>query len=270
MSNNINHLRKYRVAANLTQAALGDLIGANQQLIQRIEAGISPARGVVAELIAEQLNLKVEQIFQALRKSIKSAKGYTKKAELGGLLYYLLVLNFKNGNSMNHIVSGEVAEQFYLELDRLGQENKNNYDFLVFDSETHRVAVNPRQLSHWRVEMHEGSPAAEVEKDYDDEDNALEIQFSNGTWTNFSSEPDMYSYEDTPEEIEEREGDVPMPLGDFFYYLEDEYSPLVSFTDLDDFVTHFQKSDIVIAQTNLYFVRPSFLDATDELDEERL
>lgn len=65
--------------------------------------------------------------------------------------------------------------------------------------------------------------------------------FSKRTWRTFSAEPAHFSTEDDEKEIDEISGDFEMPIGDFFYNLADEYSPIVSFTNLDGMETYFQK-----------------------------
>jgi DNA-binding XRE family transcriptional regulator len=263
-----NHLRKYRKDADLTQAALGELIGANQQLIQRIESGITPPKLVIAEAIANQLNLKVHQIFPHLKKSIDALDNESFKYEALGLEHYLVYFYFKNGQQLNHVMSGESIENLHEELDMFGQERHNNYDFFVFDTETHRVAINPRLLSHWTVMPRFGPSMAQVGEEDLDEESALNVLFSNGQWRTFDAEPDFYSVEDNEEELEAAQGDLEMPLGDFFYYLEDKYSPMVSFCDPERNTTYFQKEDIAEVHIALRFVRPVLDEFDEEADED--
>jgi transcriptional regulator with XRE-family HTH domain len=54
MATHANNLRHYRKAANLTQAALVEAIGGNQQLIQRYETG--PHRAYVYFMCFTQSN----------------------------------------------------------------------------------------------------------------------------------------------------------------------------------------------------------------------
>ena len=264
MTQHINHLRKYRMAAGLTQVALGDLIGANQQLIQRIEAGVSPAKLGVAELIASHLNLKVQQLFPTLRKQIDELECDEYKYEADGIFHNEVFFFFKNDQQINYTVPGPVIDKFQQDMDILGQKRDNNYEFFVFDTDTHRVAINPLHLSHWTVVSHSGSSLAIVSDAEQDEDFALNVLFSNGNWKTFSTKPDEYSVEDNEKELEAAQGDLPMPIGDFFYYLDDKYSPLVSFTNLDRQTTHMQKSDIVMVYIPLRFVRPVLNEAVDD------
>lgn len=263
-----NNLKRYRKKAQLTQSALAELVGVNQQLIQRIEAGVSSPKMVVAEKIAQQLNLTVHQLFPALKKSIDALEMEVDRREAEGLVHFQVYFFFSNGEQINHVLPSQKIHALYCEFDSFGQANRNNYDFMIVDTETHRVAINPRLLSHWTVIPTPGPTLIQAAEDDLDEETALHILFSNRTWATFSAEPDPFSTEDNEKEFDETGGDLEMPIGDFFYYLADEYSPIVSFTNLDEMQTHFQKRDIAVAQIALRFVRPVIDDAFDELDDE--
>ena len=58
-----NHLKVHRVALNLTQADLAELIGTTRKSINAIEAGRMVPSTFLALKLARALNLPVESIF---------------------------------------------------------------------------------------------------------------------------------------------------------------------------------------------------------------
>jgi transcriptional regulator with XRE-family HTH domain len=157
-----NRIKAIRTNAKVTQAALAKAIGTSQQVIQRWETGKGTVPFKHAELIAKTLEVPLQVLFPKAEKALETFKkdvfiNDAKEANAlaaGGLEvdgYRPLFIELRGRAPLSFLVSGR-------EYRRLGAvlsdhyspkaiEERSGSDWLVFDADGNRIAVNLTQVA---------------------------------------------------------------------------------------------------------------------------
>lgn len=159
-----NQIKAYRLAKGLTQKQLAKLISTSQQQIQRIESGSSATRLDVAAKLSDVLGQPPERLFPGAGKALEKMRSerrtsryveldsWSKVRAIGiepdprvwtlkiGVRGYGEPFFFRNVPSLD-------KERVYSEIQSEGNM-ADDVAFVVFDTESHRVAVNVTELSY--------------------------------------------------------------------------------------------------------------------------
>ena len=160
-----NQIKANRLAMGLTQKELAKMIGTSQQQIQRIESGSSSTRLDVAAKLSQVLRKPPEKLFPGAGKALEKMRlerqtsryveldSWSKVREAGiepdlrvwtlkmGIRGYSEPFFFRN-------VSGLDKEQVFSGIQSEESSSDERVNFVVFDSDSHRVAINLTELSY--------------------------------------------------------------------------------------------------------------------------
>lgn len=260
--NNIRELRKGR---GLTQRALAASVGTSQQQIQRIESGTQTVRFDLAAAIAAALEAPLEKAFPSAEKlfsSMSKRKSRTpawedetleEDADMSGVDLDPHVWTLKYLLRGGHEGQWPISSQDKRRLFRIVQD-PGTKRFAVFDTPTHRVAINTRHLSFSQFLFDAAWPTDERGK----EEGEIEVHMISRTEPlTFTPEPDR---EDLAENPEAEEGGE---LQELFFTLEGapEDDETVGFTDVDGEMAFFRVGDIAMVSVPLWAVEPAIWEA---------
>jgi transcriptional regulator with XRE-family HTH domain len=144
-----NNIRKIRVWKGISQRELAQLANTSQQQIQRIEAGTQAARVDLAERIAAALKVELHELFPGLlwlrRRSEAKRDEFAKAGvELDDAMHRVYV-RLRDGTDEEFVVGRKVADRLRVFSKRIEKPR-----FAVFDTFTHRVALNLREVAFWQ------------------------------------------------------------------------------------------------------------------------
>lgn len=261
-----NRIREIRTEKNLTQRQLAELAGTSQQQLQRIESGKQAVRFDIATKVCAALEASMEEVFPETKVPLARARevGASQRALLndaslndalaeGGIeadprewsMKYLL----RNGTTGAVTVSG----QEYRRLHRAVQRTSPGERFVVFDTASHRMAIN---LDHLVFSQFLSEPQPDFYFDEAGEESSLVSVYTTATQTplTFIANPDEVDMEE--EDPNEGEG---VQLQGFFYDLEQwsDTIEVVSFVDEDGERAFFRSADIMMVAVPLWLLEPN-------------
>lgn len=145
-----NNIKSFRTRLGFTQRQLAEAAGTSQQQVQRIEAGVQAVRLDLAERLAAALQCSLRDLFPELNKAptVKRATSLEAQAtalsevgiELGHTLHRV-VFRLQGGHTREFTLSQKEATRI-----RSAVFSRDTQEFLVFDTEYERVAVNREAL----------------------------------------------------------------------------------------------------------------------------
>jgi DNA-binding XRE family transcriptional regulator len=239
MSNRVKLLRKQ---LGLTQRQLANQAGISQQQIQRIEAGLSTAKLDTATKICEALGKPMNTVFPGSTNAIMKVIGEMETSrylpskedrdtiratgiELDPCVWKCKVWMAGHSNYFLFSISSQVHDRLFSAVQGEAS-SEDSMSFVVFDTETHRVAINLAELACCQF-LFDPLTHISVEKsvDEDERDHSVEI-FLIG-----STEP--LEFDVDTEDPDEEDGLGQM--GHIFYMLDTSTPP--------DYRFHFDDSD---------------------------
>jgi len=265
MKNNLREIRRFN---DCDQQKLADAINVNVNEVQLIESEVQSVRFEVAYRISNYLNTPIDKIFPEIKKAS------TKKNQKWDLEVYgdhklsdkLEKLGFDMDTSFNevemllrgdHLITHKLSSKEKKHLWRLVQKDTHHCDFVVYDTKTHRVALNLKHLiySHFKFEVN-----------YDYHDDGLEnyktqvIFAGHKTVLELKVDPDVEWNDCDPPEWPDSQ------LGDLFYHAElaiDETDHVFMIQDMEGETAFLPLKDVAMASVPLCLVEPKLLDAQE-------
>lgn len=154
-----NRVKQFRTELGLSQKKLAELVGTSQQQIQRIETGTVAARLEMATNLSKVLGKPLDIVFPGSGKVLKMLveeptrytpdEAYEELAKLGveadPAIWTLMVLLRGHKEPLALRVAGTERRRLFA----LMQEEKrdaNEVSFVVFDTESERIALNLREM----------------------------------------------------------------------------------------------------------------------------
>lgn len=281
-----NQVKTYRLAKGLTQKKLAELIGTSQQQIQRIESGSSATRLDVAAKLSEVLGRPPEKLFPGAGKALEKMRverktsryveldAWSKVREAGiepdprawtlkmGMRGYDEPFFFRN-------VLGREKERVFSEIQ---SEEASFMKFVVFDSESHRVAVNVAELSHCHFlfdafrqeEVELDNESQEVTESGEDDYTAKVFMVGGGPPLIVELEPDDPFDEESDE-------DMPECCG-AFYDLDTAcgHSKRIFLTDENGEQVAIRAGNLAVFMVSLNVLTPYSTEADEDEDEDQV
>lgn len=269
-----NRIRTLRTKKNLTQRQLAEQAGTSQQQLQRIEAGKQAARYDIAMKICAALGAaSMEEVFPETKMPLAKAR---KSSD-----YRLALLNdpelsdalanggveadimergikylFRNGLTGSYTFSAQENRRLFSSIQRTNPDDR----FVVFDTSTHRVAIN---LDHLVFSQFLFDPPDDSAENEEAEDSTIiSVYTTVGTEPlTFGVEPDCVNLGENPEAEEEAQ------LQHFFFDLElfPEPNQLVSFEDEDGERAFFRVDEVVMVTAPLWLLGTSLEEVEEEM-----
>jgi transcriptional regulator with XRE-family HTH domain len=263
--NRISQLRKSR---GLTQRALADLAGTSQQQVQRIEAGIQGVRLELATRITTALGAQLADVFpfMAGERKIKglAASRYVLKPEQfveAGIDPDPATWTIKFIAHDGRVFFYQVPSDEKARLERLVGDGEGQ--FVVFTSDTHRVALNLRKIAATQFLFDFG--VVDFAKE---EPEKLELSLhliASKDPIPFEVEPDRKSPED--------DDDGSSQLQSLFFYLDRglEDDEVISFVDVDGETVYIRPAEALAIEVPLTCCEPELQNAEFEgyLEDEK-
>lgn len=156
----MNRIKAIRTKLGLTQRQLAERAGTSQQQIQRVESGAVAARLDLAGRISAALGESMEKLFPKSSRAVEKFRGeqepgympssesYSQVAETGVELdprVWTLLLQLRgHAHPLPFVVEPNEKRRLFTAVQ--GESDGTLTDFVVFDTTTHRVAVNLQHL----------------------------------------------------------------------------------------------------------------------------
>jgi DNA-binding XRE family transcriptional regulator len=271
-----NRVKQIRTRLELSQRALAAAVGTSQQQIQRIETGAVAARLDLAAKLSKALGEPVDRIFpgsgkvmEKLQAEFKSSRyvptnTYSELSEHGveadPAIWHLKILLRGHEEELIFEIPPAQRRRIY----SMVQRETDALSFVVFDTESARVAINLGEMVYCHFLFDVGVIRDEQEED---EESGVEIYFSGSTGSTgcFEFSPEV---DDPDPDDEGDEGD----FGNIFWSLETspERHERYRFTDVDGEDVFLRAGDIALLQVQLWVVKPELLntDPAEEADDE--
>lgn len=224
----MNQVRALRRGRKLTQTSLAEKVGTSQQQIQRIESGQEP-KLQLALLICKALDVTLDEVFPDLRAaSARLAKraraaNYSvwnddealQALEKAGIdtdpTYNLIKVRLACGvERVYHVTGTEKKRLWYRFQGRSAPKGEDFIDFVVFDSDTHRVAMDSDKVAYVHFLFEPGN----VQFDRQEPSSGIDFYFSG------SRKPHHVGIEPDPPPPEADDGDDEGQIRSMFYMLE--------------------------------------------------
>lgn len=251
----MNHVRKYRTKAKLTQSQLAALIGSSQQTIQRIEADAVTVRVEVAIALAGALRASLKALFPTIRKldKIEAAQRRDERIDYSHCSH-TLKMTFKGGPTRFYLVDQATAT-------RVRECLLSDKKFVCFDTAGHAVAVHAAKLLWTNILFDPG----ELPEPKGEEDNLYKLDMY------FDGSDEAHDFEIDPDSDEidfdgdEGQSQLQFMMMELDGAAEDE---MVSFVDGDGEEVIFSTARLKALEIPLGAVRPKLLEAIFEGIEE--
>jgi DNA-binding XRE family transcriptional regulator len=263
-----NRVKQLRQQNKLSQRKLAELVGTNQQQIQRIETGQVAARLAIAQKLSAVLKQPLDVVFPGSQKALSrveaalktsrtiSEKELAEVAEHGveadHRTWFFRLLLQQHTEPLVFPISGDDRRRLYTAVqERSGDDTEVR--FVVFDTLTERIALNLAEYSFCQFLFEVG----DIENDPDEaEREDIHVYFS--------ANPTPFSF---PPEVDAREDDE--DLGEFEYL----FATLSTYTEKYDRL-HFTDGDgeeVFLCAGNLALLRvPLWVFATEgDSDEDQ-
>lgn len=252
----MNHVRKYRTKAKLTQTQLAKLIGSSQQTVQRVEADAVTVRVELAIALANALKAPLKTLFPKVRKPEKIHEAQRRDEQIDySHCSHTLKIMFCGGPVRFYSVDQATANRV---RDCLFSEKK----FICFDTLTHAVAVHAPKLLWTNILFDPGQ--LPEQKDREDGPYRMDIYFDGSE--------DAHDFNINPDFGElDFEGDEGGSQLQFLMLDFDgaEDNDVVRFLDGDGEEVVFGTANLKAVEIPLAAVRPKLLKAIFEgMDEE--
>lgn len=269
-----NRIREFRKQLGMTQRSLAQAAGTSQQQIQRIESGVQDARFDLAVRICSSLQRPMGEVFPSTARALKKTPAPTAVAphRMSDALYFALedagldmdprawLFKFRldGGHTGQLWVSGREKGRL-LNAVQSPEQGK----FVVFDTDTHRYAINLGHLvyGHFMFEA-----AATME-----ESSAEGAPWPLRLALRFSDSPDPVFFEiegDTESMDEDPDAEEGVQLQDLFYHIEAGANDILSFADEDGEVVVFSAKKVSMVWVPLRAVNAELRDSEREGEEE--
>lgn len=262
-----NRVKHFRNKLKLSQRQLAAAVGTSQQQIQRIETGALATRLDLAKKLSAVLGEPLDTLFPGSGKVIRKLQSefeastytptrtYSELSELGveadvATWTFKLLLRGHDEELQLEIPPAE-RRRLYSRI----QSEGDGLSFVVFDTETSRVAVNLGELAYCQFLFDVGLVPERNEDD--EQDSGVEIYFAGSRKRfDFTPEADAADSDD-----EGDEGD----FGNIFGSLETDPQPheRYRFTDVDGEDVFLRAGDLALLKVPLWVVKPELLDAED-------
>lgn len=258
-----NSIKNLRLRKGLTQRELAEKAKTSQQQVQRIESGSQAARLDLAERLATALDCSLQELFPDLEGSA-SSRGLQRDesdkedrlAKMGIEVdpsLHTINLNLKGGRSFDFFVDAR-------EVSRVRRCLLSDFDneFLVFDTLSHRVAVNYKSITFSQLLFDPFVEPPEVEVG---EDEGMKIWFDDGGEPlEIAVDPDYDSDVEEPGNLQSVFVDLEMP------YSEEKQ---VLFVDEDGEEVILIRSNLAMLSVPLELVSAELMKAKEDgLEEE--
>ena len=266
----LNRVRELRKKRGLTQRKLAELAGTSQQQIQRIEAGTQNARFDLAVSICGALGATMAEAFPSTEIALKRAGKrqslsdiYSDKRTVADLKaagldmrpeHWTFRYRVRGGGEGDLPISGSDYERLWSLVQR-----SEDRSFLVFDSGSHRYAIQRRHLTFCQF-LYEGL-AVPSEEDVADQPYAEFRLAEGGEPLTFFVEPDGVSLDD-----EDAEEGRDTQLQSLFFSVELGLDPdeWLTFEDGDGESAFVRVGDVAMFSIPLNCVEPGMDDYEDE------
>lgn len=269
-----NRIREFRKQLGMTQRSLAEAAGTSQQQIQRIESGVQDARFDLAVRICSSLQRPMGEVFPSTARALKRTPAPTEVAphRMPDALYFALE---DAGLDMDprawlfkFRLDGGYTDQLWVsgrEKSRLlnAVQSPEQGKFVVFDTDTHRYAINLGHLvyGHFMFEA-----AATME-----ESSAEGAPWPLRLALRFSDSPDPVFFEiegDTESMDKDPDAEEGVQLQDLFYHIEAGANDTLSFADEDGEVVVFSAKKVSMVWVPLRAVNAELRDSEREGEEE--
>lgn len=269
-----NRIREFRKHLGMTQRSLAQAAGTSQQQIQRIESGVQDARFDLAVRICSSLQRPMGEVFPSTARALKATPTPTENAPhtLSDALYaaledagldmdpraWLFKFRLDGGYTGQLWVNGREKRRL---LDAV--RSPKDGEFIVFDTDTHRYAINPEHLIYGHFMFEAASTMAEgsVEEPIWPLRLALRIPDSADP-VFFEVEGDAQSLADDPDS---EEG---IQLQNLFYYFNVGVTERMSFADQDGEKVVFNPKKVSMVWVPLRAVDVELRDSEHEGEDE--
>lgn len=267
-----NRIKEIRARKNLTQKQLAEKAGTSQQQIQRIEAGVQDARFDLAARICEALGEPLERVFPSAAMPLRSArKKHSSAAEIladqaaadelqsAGLdmdaAQWTFAYRLRGGAEGALPVGARERDRLWKAVQMDDEE-----DFIVFDAEARRYAVNPEHLLSCQFLFDAPNRARTANEEDDEGRYSLEVILADSAEVqSFDVEPDEGSLDD-----EDDPDAKSVQLQDLFYYAQTDRDVRLKFEDTDGETAFFRTKDVAMFSVPLEAVEPKLLAATED------
>lgn len=252
-----NAIKTLRSKKGLTQRQLAEMAGTSQQQVQRIEAGVQDARLELAKRLADALGSPLSEVFPSQRTS--DSRGSipidieTDPFEEAGIdpdpSMHTVLIGLEGGDEHAFIVSSREAKRIqrcFLSKDREG--------FVVFDTSSHRHAVNYDQITYGRFLFDPGMEEPEVD---DDPRSEMDV------WFKGASEPVAFGID---YDVRGADPEDPGNLGGMFFNLETPFyeDEPITFEDEDGEDVILFRRQVSLMSVPLEYTSLELLDAQIE------
>lgn len=275
----MNKVRALRTQRKLTQAGLAKKVGTSQQQIQRVESGQEP-KLELAVAICKALDVTLDQVFPKLRAVVPKL---AKRAEApnynvwndeealqtmdeAGIdtdtRLHLLKLRIASGVERVYHVTGPEKKRLWYRLQGRGApEGEDFTNFVVFDSDTHRVAVDADQVAYVHFLFEPGN----VESEREEPTPGISLFLSG------SRKPHHLGMDPDPPPPEGEDADDEGQVRMMFYTLECGYLPkgdVVILRDEDGEPIFVNPRHLALVEANLNLVMEDDLSGLDEAETD--
>lgn len=258
-----NRISELRKARGLTQRALAELAGTSQQQVQRIEASVQGVRLELATRIASALGSQLGNVFPFMEngrrvKGLASSKYALKREQFveAGIDPDPVVWTVKLFAHDGRVFLYQVASDEKARLQQLVSNGDGR--FVVFTSETHRVALNLKKFVATQFLFDPPDVAEEINEKPEKLELSLHPIASKDPIA-FGVDPDENSQE------EDDEGSSSQLQGLFFYLeLGLEEDEVVSFDDIDGETVYIRPTEVLAIEVPLVCVEPELRKAEFE------
>jgi len=144
-----NRVKELRLKARLTQRELAQAAGTSQQQVQRIEVGLQSVRHHLAARIASSLGMPLDRVFPTPKSPKSDARSRSRSPreedqQPGGIdqqiELWTLKIRLRGGAEEIIPIAPEDKERLW------NQVSSGSDDFIVFQSDKARIAINPAHL----------------------------------------------------------------------------------------------------------------------------
>lgn len=269
-----NRIREFRKQLGMTQRSLAQAAGTSQQQIQRIESGVQDARFDLAVRICSSLQRSMGEVFPSTARALKAAPTPTETAphRLSDALYaaledagldmdpraWLFKFRLDGGYTGQLWVNGREKRRL---LDAVLSPKEG--EFLVFDTDTHRYAINPEHLVYGHFMFEAAATMAEGSAEEPTWPLRLALRFPD------SPDPAFFEVEGDTQSLEnDPDSDDSVQLQNLFYCFEAGVGERMSFADQDGEVVVFSPKKVSMVWVPLRAVNAELRDAEREGEEE--
>lgn len=271
-----NKIKALRKKLNMTQAELAKKAKTSQQQVQRIESGAQLTRLDLAKRIAEALGTKLElafpQIVPPLKKLQRSKDPSPDNDDLrksfadSGIdldpRVWSVHLRFRNGLEREYVVDSTTQSRLWSHLQR------NEGQYVSFDTPQLGVAVNTKQLARWQFLFDPPSENIDAVEDcsasYEDT-----AGFPMAIWFNDSQTPEIHQVEPDEDEMDgdtDTGADFQGLLFDLAHMIDDD--DLQHFEDTDGESVFFVGGAVTLVEIPAIVVRPSLYEEYLQCDPQ--